>query len=349
MKITCSMSNNRVLYIDLAKSIAIYLVILGHTLSSLASPEVLHSSIREVLSRAIYAFHMPLFMFLSGLFASSSVQKPLRMMLIQKAKQLLWPCITFGCILSFFWYKWNINLDSLRHGVLWYGLFYDYWFLHSLFANYCIAWFIYRSPRKLRIWIFLLTMGIIWFLVSKGHNLNNMSTMTPFFFAGIVGRTIFSHIISHMKICFWVCIIIFLALFPLYQSAYNSSMYFFNPFTTTKILEYLYRLLMGGLGTIGIIAFCRVLEHNFHYHKTISLLSKIGQSTLYIYIIQGLLLECILAHYFKLYINEWGFTMLVSPILSMVVLAICYKLSSLIKRIRCLDIVLFGNFKLKIK
>ena len=343
------MNNNRVLYIDLAKCLAIFLVLWGHALSCLASPEVLHSPIRQTLSNVIYSFHMPLFMFLSGLFASSSVQKPLHTMLILKAKQLLWPCITFGCILSFFWYRWNINLDSLRHGILWYGLFYDYWFLHSLFANFCIAWLIYRLPRKLQLWIFLLTMGVIWLLFSMGHNLNNMSTMMPFFFAGIVGRTILSHINTHMKTCFWMCIILFLALFPLYQSVYNSSMYFFKPFTTTKIPEYLYRLLMGGLGSIGIIALCCILEHKFHYHKFFSLFSRIGQNTLYIYILQGLLLECILAHYFKLYINEWIFTMIISPILSMVVLAICYKLSSLIKRIHCLDAILFGNFILKRK
>ena len=57
--------NKRIEYIDLAKGLAIYLVVLGHALGSLAAPTMEHG----IIGNVIYSFHMPLFMILSGFFA----------------------------------------------------------------------------------------------------------------------------------------------------------------------------------------------------------------------------------------------------------------------------------------
>lgn len=69
------MSKQCIQYIDLAKYIPIYLVLWGHVLGSLTSPLISSEILVRVTSKLIHSFHMPLFMFLSGLFASSTLKK----------------------------------------------------------------------------------------------------------------------------------------------------------------------------------------------------------------------------------------------------------------------------------
>lgn len=341
------MEKQRILYIDLAKCIAIYLVLWGHVLGSLTSPLISSETLVKGTSNLIYSFHMPLFMFLSGLFASSALKKPLISMLWQKGRQLLWPCITFGFILSFFWYRWNVNLDALKHGPLWYGLFYDYWFLHSLFANFCVAWFVYRLPRKFHVWGFITAEMLICVAFSMGHNLANMATMMPFFFAGIEAKRYLDFVKKHKHWIFMVSMIIFCILFFRYKSDFNSSMYFFQPFSLSKLTELFYRFFIGAAGSMAMLSLCLMLEERYKDKKQFVNVCKIGGGTLYIYILQGVLLECILAHYYKICMNAGIYALVFAPLISLASLVLCQYLTVSIKRISFLDTVLFGNFKRK--
>lgn len=343
------MNNNRIVYVDIAKCLAIFLVLWGHVLCYLASPESFHKPMTETLYAVIYIFHMPLFMFLSGLFASKSIRKPLPIMVCLKAKQLLWPCITFGFILSFFYYKWGGEyLVPLKHGPLWFGIFYDYWFLHTLFFNFCVAWIIYRLPRKFRLLTLLVLMVVTCFLYSREHNMINIPTMLPFFFTGIEAKehNILEFIKEHKNKIFIGSSILFVFFAFIYRPEFNSTMYFFHPFSPMKLLEFLFRLFMGGLGTISAITLCYIIEQRYCNHKFISLLSRIGGNTLYIYVLQGVLVECVLAYFIKIAINDYIFALILSPILSTVLLAVLHCVAIFTRRVRWLDIVLFGNFKL---
>ncbi len=79
----------RVLWIDVARGIAILLVVLGHCIGNLYNPG----------NRFILAFHMPLFFFLSGMCISESVISA-NNYLEKKAKTLLVPQAVLG-ILNF--------------------------------------------------------------------------------------------------------------------------------------------------------------------------------------------------------------------------------------------------------
>ena len=57
------MSNNRLLYIDFLKGIAIFLMVMGHFLYGLHMP---NNNGQYIIAQIIYTFHMPLFMFVSG-------------------------------------------------------------------------------------------------------------------------------------------------------------------------------------------------------------------------------------------------------------------------------------------
>ena len=58
---------NRIDYIDAARGIAMLLVILGHCCSSNTG----------VVNRTVLSFHMPLFFFLSGMFAKNCTKSEL--------------------------------------------------------------------------------------------------------------------------------------------------------------------------------------------------------------------------------------------------------------------------------
>lgn len=64
------MVSKRIAYIDNLKGILILLVVIGYFYSSITSMDSSHTSL--VIYNFIYAFHMPLFLFCSGLFAARS-------------------------------------------------------------------------------------------------------------------------------------------------------------------------------------------------------------------------------------------------------------------------------------
>lgn len=64
------MPSNRIAYIDNLKGVLILLVVIGHFYSNVTSLDSSHTAL--VIYNFIYAFHMPLFLFCSGLFAARS-------------------------------------------------------------------------------------------------------------------------------------------------------------------------------------------------------------------------------------------------------------------------------------
>lgn len=59
-------STLRLDYIDVLKGFAIFLMVMGHALSWSYSTDVVRTPDNAFVRNLIYAFHMPLFFFLSG-------------------------------------------------------------------------------------------------------------------------------------------------------------------------------------------------------------------------------------------------------------------------------------------
>jgi fucose 4-O-acetylase-like acetyltransferase len=125
---------------DYGRGIGIFLVVLGHVL--IALPEhgiVIQASTPSLaLCRAakdwIYAFHMPLFFFLSGTLIERSVKKPFGEVLSSRLRTIAWPYVL-----------WSLLQESLRElaGISqgsvsdWWRILYrpmmQFWFLYVLF------------------------------------------------------------------------------------------------------------------------------------------------------------------------------------------------------------------------
>lgn len=84
-------SNSRILWPDVLKSLAVFLVILGHVSSTYDS-----RGYSSPFALWIYSFHMPLFMMLSGMFFKYSLKKDFKTLLTDKSWLLLLPLLCWG-------------------------------------------------------------------------------------------------------------------------------------------------------------------------------------------------------------------------------------------------------------
>ena len=140
----------------------------------------------SICFQIIYSFHMPLFMVLSGYFASSSMKLGGAEFLTKKFRQLLLPCLSWGVIC------WLIITSGLIEGrfalkikelfVGWIGLMDNFWFLKSCFICYVLAWICKRAGKYQYV-----AFSGAWLLCSmQGHF--NLSMMFPSFVFGMMLR-----------------------------------------------------------------------------------------------------------------------------------------------------------------
>ena len=82
-------------WVDAVKGLAIYLVILGHSIQYATTRDYYYA--KNSIFQIIYSFHMPLFMMMSGyLFAYSISKYSIKDGIIAKIKGILIPCIVWG-------------------------------------------------------------------------------------------------------------------------------------------------------------------------------------------------------------------------------------------------------------
>ena len=93
------MTKQRLEYIDIIKGIGIFLVVLGHVTTN---QNVYHFN---------YAFHMPLFFIISGMFLHDKPQ-----FIRKQAKSLLLPYFSFGLLTYLYWWLVESRFRELPVG-----------------------------------------------------------------------------------------------------------------------------------------------------------------------------------------------------------------------------------------
>ncbi|MBE6305048.1 MAG: hypothetical protein E7082_03895 [Bacteroidales bacterium] len=153
-------------WLDYSKTIAIYLVILGHT------------AICPALEQFIYVFHMPLFFFMAGYVFKFEKQPTYRQFLKKNTSQLLLPYLLLNCLTFIFWLFISSQVGSDTTDVkssfhipliaIFYGhpksLLHDIplWFILALFVIRNLFYILYRNSSHTRtITIIVLLAAII--------------------------------------------------------------------------------------------------------------------------------------------------------------------------------------------
>ena len=149
----------RIEYIDIAKGIGILLVVMGHNDFGLVSP---------FFYKFIYAFHMPLFFFVSGMFFKAEI--PFLTLVRRRFETLLKPYIAIILIIyvmTISFTKVNFDTATMRvlksiyangHYIDWVQL----WFLPHLFVLNIFAFAFYALVKKSRLpWLRWLLLALI--------------------------------------------------------------------------------------------------------------------------------------------------------------------------------------------
>ena len=353
-------STERNLFIDMAKGVAVFLMLWGHCIQYCGGTNPVDFFGNPVF-KTIYTFHMPLFALISGyLFFFSFSKRNLKELCIGRAKALLQPilfCAVFSFLLvdvllglkagdtsPFFTDKWTEYLSSL-------------WFLWSILAASVSVAILYKKCDH---WVGrLLLLPLFMLLIRALPNGVHNQFIFPFFVAGFLYAKYKERIPTYIHALRYAAI----PLFPLMLCFYENKHYIyttglFSPsFTDTQMMGInLYR---WGIGLVGSV-FALVILHGLYrfarakLHRTVLLdgLAAMGKDSLAIYALSVPLLSYYLPIVFpkvlallqrddllvhNLYVYTFGVTLLVAALYSFGL----YWLIQLLKKIRVYP-VLFG-------
>lgn len=152
------MSEKRLRALDIAKGIAIILVVIGHAVPDATTHMGIQSEGLAILNRLIYSFHMPLFFLISGYFVNTLAENQSRVSAIwKKFQRLMVPYIFVGlcyapCKLLLSQFANDpFHLSNLWKMVIGVNPDGELWFLYSLFV---ISAFAYLTKAKVgKAWI----------------------------------------------------------------------------------------------------------------------------------------------------------------------------------------------------
>jgi fucose 4-O-acetylase-like acetyltransferase len=152
-------------WVDTAKGLGIILVVLGHVLRGLVAGNLLTPTpVVEFLDAWIYAFHMPLFFVVSGLFLSRSAAKP--------AGEFAWDKIRTIAYPYFVWSLITLSIKSplgqivnqprtlLEVSAILYRPIEQFWFLYVLFLLSTVFGFLLKFG--MRPWAIVLLAALLY-------------------------------------------------------------------------------------------------------------------------------------------------------------------------------------------
>ena len=313
---------DRLLWIDILKLFTIYLVLWGHSIMHFQP----HYE-KSYIFQTIYAFHMPLFMMLSGYFATSSMSLGIRDFFTKKFRQLLMPCLSWAV---FCWLvitsgliegKFHLELKGFFTG--WLGIVDNFWFLKSCFICYMLSWLCYRCGRYK-----VVVMVIVWMLLVL-QNRFFLDKMFPSFLLGLYLRNnLWLHnCLEKYRYVLYTFFVVLLAVSLLMSS--------------NEI--FLFRLALGLSGALTCFFLFKLVIGKLQSTPLLERLAQVGGTTLGIYVLQAILLEYLLPRYMSFATFTMPVIIVLMPLLSFAMLVITYSIVQLFNRSRFLSCLMFGR------
>lgn len=326
------MGNTRILFLDLAKLTAIFLVVWGHVIVC----SQCESACAHTVHHWIYTFHMPLFMLLSSFFAASSLQHGFITVLKKKFSQLLVPCLscTLLCLLYIALFR-ALTFAAVRTELI--G---NSWFLKTLFVNYMV----FYALKKTRLqdgWLFVLSYAAI-LAVPHSYSLQ-FSWLYPFFWMGYFLKRKFQWMTDHMKALTLVSAVAYGVFYMLCHQDMETLLALLPSMSSiaSAPLLLLSKFVLASAGSFLCIGLCHYAEKWVVPHDIIAKIAGYGKYTLGVYIIQTILI-------YEIYADVVGETaqghgVLYTLWVSVFMLALCLMLIKFLARYKFIDRLLFGG------
>lgn len=344
-------NNGRNDYIDIVKSVAIILVVIGHCIQCGSGSLYYEKELffDNVLFKFIYSFHMPLFMLLSGFLFGYKKNWKVRGQIKKKALQLLIPIFAWSIIpfAIFLVESYSLGLGMLLIIKKYVSIsVHNLWFLWAVFLLSCTVVIVRKFGRD-NIAIYLILWILSNFVVDK-YNIFLYAYMYPFFVLGYLynvndlNTKLFKWAQSnHAIILLGIAYVLLLCFFSYDKYIYTS---YYSVFGKENVFYQLavnaYRFIIGLVGSIFVLLF---LFKIFQYNKGTSIckiLCNIGRNSLGIYVVSVSIFNEILL---SISASCTGFTMLRVFIESLIVLVLSYYSTFFIKKFRILNILLLGG------
>lgn len=159
----------RISWVDYSKGIGILLVVYGHVILGLHDSNVGFQSLNYDLQHLfVYTTHMPLFFFLSGLFAANWVKRDAGLAIWQKVRTLLIPYFIWGIIQGLIMqvFSGQTNGGQGIADVLLLPIkpFAQFWFLYDLFFIFLVFYILKHVIKLSDLNIFIISF--VFFLLS---------------------------------------------------------------------------------------------------------------------------------------------------------------------------------------
>lgn len=254
-------NKDRILWVDAAKGLGVYLVVLGH---------LWYVCVPEIVNQAIYAFHMPLFFILSGfVFNTGRKSGDLLGFVSTKAKRLLVPTAMYIILFVIIYVplKWN-ELDageSVQEILFLNGkCFYNdpCWFFITLFQIYVVMYLIkiqkMKPVMKAAVMIIFALAGYFVYTNSliPFFGIDRAVISSCFFAAGNVAREIYENR-NMTKTVHVLIFVLSLFLFVIFGLYINGKISFYN-----RSLDHYYAFLLSGIfGSVIFCYICSLISH----------------------------------------------------------------------------------------
>ena len=183
-------TSQRIEWLDRARGIGIILVVFGHVERGLATSNIVHGYGWALIDFVLYCFHMPLFMFISGLNVDGSLRHGRPAFLKSKILLIAYPYLLWsvlqGLILFYAGSLANTpkGLNDLAR-IAWEPMS-QFWFLYALFAFMIMAAFFNARMQ--------LAIGVVAYLVADIAPMDNIiSKLMHFMVFFALGRVMVAH------------------------------------------------------------------------------------------------------------------------------------------------------------
>ena len=322
--------NNRLLYPDIIKFLAIFLVTWSHCAQVVSGQTWTNFMGGIELDLAI---NMPLFMIISGWFLNLDKIRKSKAIdyALQKFKRLIVPSVV--------WYFIHLFLSFKFPGL---SIFSYYWYLNGLFLCLCI---IMLASKIIRNDIVCIIITLLLILLCPYTNFCHINFMLPFLWAGYGLRKVFEskNCVIFVLISFIIGIVIFPYWnhdFTVYKAPFNSI-----KFNDYMLIAFLYRFIIGFCLSVPIIYLAYMFEKCFA--GIASYVADLGRYSLVIYTsslaILGFVKRCL--NLFDLHTNQYAIIDILSLLMCLAIIAITIMYSNLCRKNRTLKLMFLGEFK----
>lgn len=289
------MPANRSVALDVAKGILIILVVVGHGLQYAFGTIYANSGIyfNNLLYRAIYSFHMPLFMMISGYLFFFSNQKGVNHILKSKFETVFIPYVTYVTVYLLITLLLR-DLKTCSLNGFYRILINEFWFLPSILFNctiVCITTHLFKKRTIQSVLLILYATALLFInRYLPGTYIFMFSCFITGYFFNAYHCTLTSSKVRYWKLLLAILLFIICVRnfhYDIYVYTTSTSIWRDGHFSLTNLEIDIQRYVIGIVASVSFMVFISL--HSYFSQKIISFLCNCGKYSLGIYGLSNLL------------------------------------------------------------